>query len=219
MLSVHAAGGTVMTNNDLIALLAETKGSLARHVFGPESPACVMCGGESGFDVGRVCPKAHDYNLLQRVKLALEELAEQIKYQAELERLREIWMSVTIYRDTNNTLRFRKNEIVAYLMDQSTRAGVDMHDLAQIRQFSEEDWKQFTQLLGFSLRGWGEFEFVTSRDITEAEESVEGKDPRDARISALEKELESITLSLEALKKPIAKLFGVAEEDLDPRRR
>jgi hypothetical protein len=67
-----------MTNNNLIALLTEVQGSLARHVFGPESPACVMCGGESGFDVGRACPQAHDYDLLQRVKLALEEPVENI---------------------------------------------------------------------------------------------------------------------------------------------
>jgi hypothetical protein len=59
-----------VTNNDLIALLTEVQENLARHVFGPESPACVMCGGESGFDVGRACPEAHDYDLLQRVKLA-----------------------------------------------------------------------------------------------------------------------------------------------------
>jgi len=64
-----------MTNNDLIALLTEVQENLARHVFGPESPACVMCGGESGFDIGRACPEAHDYDLLQRVKLALEENA------------------------------------------------------------------------------------------------------------------------------------------------
>jgi hypothetical protein len=73
-----------MTNNDLIALLTEVQENLARHVFGPESPACVMCGGESGFDVGRVCPKAHDYDLLQRVKLALEEPVENVPLREEL---------------------------------------------------------------------------------------------------------------------------------------
>ncbi len=73
-----------MTNNDLIALLAEVQENLARHVFGPESPACVMCGGESGFDVGRACPKAHDYDLLQRVKLALEEPVENVPLREEL---------------------------------------------------------------------------------------------------------------------------------------
>jgi len=77
-----------MTNNDLIALLAEVQENLARHVFGPESPACVMCGGESGFDVGRACPEAHDYDLLQRVKLALEEPVENIPLREENAALR-----------------------------------------------------------------------------------------------------------------------------------
>jgi hypothetical protein len=79
-----------MTNNDLIALLAEVQENLARHVFGPESPACVMCGGESGFDVGRACPQAHDYDLLQRVKLALEEPVENVPLREENAALRAL---------------------------------------------------------------------------------------------------------------------------------
>lgn len=72
-----------MTNNDLIALLTEAQGYLARHVFGPESPVCVLCGGESGFDVGRACPQAGDYDLLQRVKVALTEPVEDVPLREE----------------------------------------------------------------------------------------------------------------------------------------
>jgi hypothetical protein len=57
----------------LRALLSETRGSLARHQFSPDSPACILCGGESGLDVGRSCPYAFDYELLKRVEAALLE--------------------------------------------------------------------------------------------------------------------------------------------------
>lgn len=57
----------------LRTLLAEARRELARHVFTQESPACVNCGGESGFDVGRACPYAADYDLKQRIKAALAE--------------------------------------------------------------------------------------------------------------------------------------------------
>ena len=63
-----------MTENEkLRALLAEARGSLARHQFNPESPACVLCGGESGIDVGRSCPYAFDYDLAKRIDAALAE--------------------------------------------------------------------------------------------------------------------------------------------------
>jgi len=63
----------VTENEKLRALLAEAQGSLARHQFNPESPACVLCGGESGIDVGRSCPYAFDYDLAKRIDAALAE--------------------------------------------------------------------------------------------------------------------------------------------------
>lgn len=72
-----------MTNNDLISLLREAEGWMARHVFGPESPACLLCGGESGFDVGRACPQAPDYDLRQRILTALAEPVETVALRDE----------------------------------------------------------------------------------------------------------------------------------------
>lgn len=72
-----------MTNNDLIAMLREAEGWMARHVFGPDSPACLLCGGESGFDVGRSCPQAPDYNLRQRILTALAEPVETVALRDE----------------------------------------------------------------------------------------------------------------------------------------
>jgi hypothetical protein len=63
----------MIETENLRALLAEARRELARHVFTQESPACVNCGGESGFDVGRACPYADDYDLKQRIEAALAE--------------------------------------------------------------------------------------------------------------------------------------------------
>lgn len=53
-------------------LLRAANKELARHVFNGDSPACVLCKGESGFDVGRRCPEAYDYELAKRIDAALE---------------------------------------------------------------------------------------------------------------------------------------------------
>ena len=56
---------------ELRALLSEALGELAQHIFTQDSPACINCGGESGFDVGRACPYAADYELRQRIAKVL----------------------------------------------------------------------------------------------------------------------------------------------------
>ena len=123
-----------------------------------------------------------------------------------------------VYTDEHGTKRFRENKIVSFVLDRSREGGVGLNELARIA-FPPEDWRQFTQLLGYSLRGWGDLSCVTDLDLTEAEEIASGKDARDARIAALEQELERVNRALEAMRKPLAELFSVAEEDLDPRRR
>lgn len=57
-------------------------------------------------------------------------------------------------------LRFRANDIVAYLLE----AGpVDMNELARL-SFSREDRVQFAQLIGYSVSGWGDLPYVTDAD-------------------------------------------------------
>lgn len=50
------------------ALLKQADVELAWHQFTSESPACVNCGGESDFDVGRKCPCADNYDLSMRIQ-------------------------------------------------------------------------------------------------------------------------------------------------------
>lgn len=62
--------------------------------------------------------------------------------------------------------RFKKNAIVAYLLD----AGrFTMNDLAKMPgasgiyggAFPREDWEQFAQLIGYSVRGFGELSYAS----------------------------------------------------------
>lgn len=60
------------------------------------------------------------------------------------------------YLDTQGVLRFRKNAIVEYLLD----AGqVDMNRIALL-PFSDEDRRQFAQLIGYSVSGYNDLSYV-----------------------------------------------------------
>jgi hypothetical protein len=49
-------------------------------------------------------------------------------------------------------VRFQENPIVRYLLD---NGGLTMTDLARL-DFSNADRRQFAQLIGYSVRGYGE---------------------------------------------------------------
>lgn len=63
-------------------------------------------------------------------------------------------------------VRFKQNEIVRTLLDQ--RGGLDLDGLARM-QFSDEDWEQLAQLIGYSVSGWGSLSYVRSERATEAD--------------------------------------------------
>lgn len=60
--------------------------------------------------------------------------------------------------DKNEVLRFKRNPIVEFLLDNPAR--VDMNLLARM-DFSREDRQQFAQLIGYSLSGYSELSYVT----------------------------------------------------------
>lgn len=63
------------------------------------------------------------------------------------------------YYDENETVRFKHNAIVRFLLD----AGpFDMNQLAAMN-FSREDREQFAQLIGYSVGGFGELSYVRSK--------------------------------------------------------
>jgi hypothetical protein len=67
-----------------------------------------------------------------------------------------------IHLDVHGVIRFRRNAIVRFLLDQY-RPG--LNELA-MRPFRPTDWAQFMQLLGYSVSGYQELDSV-SRAIRE----------------------------------------------------
>lgn len=111
-------------------------------------------------------------------------------------------------KDERGTLRFKKNAIVSYLLD---NGGIDLNHLAR-QDFSNDDRQQFAQLIGYSLSGYSELPYVDNEAYEVAElMSVEGLSETEARIKYLEDELSSLR---QALRQPMARLFEVHPDDL-----
>ena len=67
--------------------------------------------------------------------------------------------------DPHNVVRFKPNAIVRYLLD----AGpFDMNNLALL-PFTDDDRGQFAQLIGYSLSGFGELDYVSDATYEAAE--------------------------------------------------
>ena len=61
--------------------------------------------------------------------------------------------------------RFKINAIVRFLLDTSPN---DLNVLVRM-PFSKEDWTQFYQLIGYSVSGYGEFDFLDKAVVAEAD--------------------------------------------------
>lgn len=67
--------------------------------------------------------------------------------------------------DGHGVIRFKRNEIVTYLLD---NGGIDMNYLA-MQDFSDEDRMQFAQLIGYSVSGFGDLSYASDEVVTEAD--------------------------------------------------
>lgn len=65
-----------------------------------------------------------------------------------------------IVKDGNGVLRFKQNAIVRYLLD---NGGIDMNTISAL-PFSAEDRSQFAQLIGYSVSGYADLDYVTNRE-------------------------------------------------------
>jgi hypothetical protein len=75
--------------------------------------------------------------------------------------------------DARGVHRFKKNALVRYLLD--THPTVGLSELAYLgSQFSQDDWMQFAQLLGYSVSGACDLSYL-SDEVREAalEESAQ----------------------------------------------
>ena len=113
-----------------------------------------------------------------------------------------------LIEDNNGTVRFKENVLVTYILD---NGGIDLNDLALI-DFPLNDREQFNQLIGYSLSGYGELGFVSDETYEAAQRMYEeGKPDYVARIAALEAKVAKLR---QALKEPIAALYGIHPDDL-----
>lgn len=113
--------------------------------------------------------------------------------------------------DPQGVLRFQGNAIVRHLLDFASDHGCTLNDIAAM-DFLRDDRVQFAQLIGYSLSGFGELSYVDDDAYSAAERMAAGTDERDARIDALQTELDAVRA---ALREPMARLFGVHPEDLE----
>lgn len=113
--------------------------------------------------------------------------------------------------DEHGTLRFKSNPIVQRLMTHGQKTGLSLNELARER-FSNSDWEQFAQLIGYSVSGWGGLSYVSEDARSAAEAMVESGQTEDqARIAVLEEKLGEVRA---ALKELVPQLFRIHPDDL-----
>ncbi len=117
-------------------------------------------------------------------------------------------------KDDMGVVRFKENKLVRELLDHGQRTGFGLNELAVKLSGPEcaDDWRQFAQLIGYSLLGYGDLNYVDDDTYNAATRMYEqGEDERVARVVALQEELDTLR---EALREPMARLFGVHPDDL-----
>lgn len=73
-----------------------------------------------------------------------------------------------VKKDKNGIPRFKKNEIVCYLLD---KGPFDLHQLA-FEKFSKDDRQQFAQMIGYSVSGFSGLSYVTDECWNRVQESI-----------------------------------------------
>lgn len=85
-----------------------------------------------------------------------------------------------LYLDVEGRPRFRENAIVRYLLDLCTDKGVfDMNTLTAIQRglrtnpgFAPDDYEHFAQLIGYSVSGYSELDYVSDAAYARANEAA-----------------------------------------------
>ncbi len=77
-----------------------------------------------------------------------------------------------LIKDKRGTVRFKENAIVSAVLE-AAREGrkLDLNDIACM-DFTQEDRCQFAQLIGYSLSGYHELNYVSDRHAEEATEAA-----------------------------------------------
>jgi hypothetical protein len=65
----------------------------------------------------------------------------------------------------DGVIRFKKNAIVDFLLNWASDRGMSLNEIAIMRhrgQFSQEDYEQLMQLIGYSVSGYGDLMYSGS---------------------------------------------------------
>lgn len=110
--------------------------------------------------------------------------------------------------DEQGVLRFKKNKIVEFLLD---NGGIDLNQIG-MGDFSREDREQFAQLIGYSYSGAGDLDYTSNEVLDTAISMYEnGKSEAEARAEVLHSQLENARRSMRG---GVAELFGMHPDDL-----
>ena len=109
-------------------------------------------------------------------------------------------------KDSNGVVRFKQNNIVMYLLD---NGGIDLNELA-VMDFSDNDREQLSQLIGYSLSGFGDLSHVSDETYYAAE--AMHKDPK---TNDLQERYNSLCMELDNIKTGL-KMAAVAAFKVHP---
>jgi len=114
--------------------------------------------------------------------------------------------------DGKGVMRFKENAIVRHLLD--SHPSCDMNQIARL-EFTGDDRRQFAQLIGYSLHGYGELlSYVGDEDYSAAAHMAAGMDEKDARIAALEQRLGELREAAGSIQRSIAAFLEIHPDDL-----
>ena len=108
----------------------------------------------------------------------------------------------------DGVVRFVENPIVRALLDDGP---FSLNDIATWN-VSREDREQFAQLIGYSVKGAGELNYVSDTVFNCAARTDSGGDPNEHVVTELTAHLEGVK---DALRYGVAKLYGIHPDDLN----
>lgn len=113
------------------------------------------------------------------------------------------------YKDEHDTIRFKPNPIVNYLIE---NGNITLNEIATL-DVPREDSEQFFQLIGYSLNGYSELSSVSDESYeTAVKVYTTGQSELEAKCEVLS---EQLTKTKAALKPLVSELFSVHPDDLD----
>lgn len=74
--------------------------------------------------------------------------------------------------DGQGVIRFKENGIVRFLVDWARERGMSLNELSMMR-FSDEDWTQLAQLIGYSVSGAGDLSYFDRKVLKAADTAAE----------------------------------------------